>query len=86
MNVIYPHDSFIARLRWKAKKFGTEFIMIDPAYTSKTCCKCGLVHEDMTLKDRVMVCECGNVMDRDVNAAINIMNAGKTAMGVCCTY
>ncbi|NLA30230.1 MAG: transposase, partial [Methanomicrobiales archaeon] len=38
----------------------------------KTCCGCGAVH-DMPLWKRVMVCECGVVLDRDRNSAVNIM-------------
>ncbi|MFA7122028.1 MAG: zinc ribbon domain-containing protein, partial [Bacilli bacterium] len=42
-------------------------------YTSKTCCCCGKIHAEMTVRDRVMHCDCGTVLDRDRNAAINIM-------------
>ena len=48
---------------------------------------CGQIH-DMTLKDRTMICSCGNKMDRDINAAINIKNAGMNtilAESICCT-
>jgi putative transposase len=40
--------------------------------SSKTCCLCGTVH-DMPLSKRKMVCRCGNNIDRDLNAAINIL-------------
>jgi len=40
--------------------------------TSKPCCVCGKVH-DMPLSKRIMDCECGNKMCRDINAAINIL-------------
>ena len=41
--------------------------------TSKTCSWCGWIKEDLTLADRVFVCEdCGSVQDRDYNAARNI--------------
>lgn len=43
--------------------------------TSKMCCQCGQPHS-MTLSDRVMRCDCGNVMDRDHNAAVNIHRIG----------
>ena len=42
------------------------------APTSKTCSVCGAMH-GMPLDQRVMDCECGNVIDRDINAAINIL-------------
>jgi putative transposase len=40
--------------------------------SSKTCSGCGWVDEDLTLADRLFCCEqCGLVVDRDLNAAIN---------------
>lgn len=76
-----PLYRFISKLEWKCEKFGTILVKVNPAYTSKTCSKCGLIKEDLTLKDRVFECECGYINDRDVNAAINI-----AARGICCTY
>jgi putative transposase len=41
--------------------------------SSKTCSSCGTLRKDLTLKDRVFeCCECGLVMDRDLNAAVNL--------------
>ncbi|MGI5191703.1 RNA-guided endonuclease TnpB family protein [Promicromonospora sp. CA-289599] len=41
--------------------------------SSKTCSACGTVRKDLTLKDRTFECrECGHVMDRDLNAAVNL--------------
>ena len=41
--------------------------------SSKKCSKCGHIKSDLTLKDRIYKCnECGNVIDRDLNAAINL--------------
>lgn len=39
--------------------------------SSKTCCVCGQLH-DMPLSKRTMACGCGNIMDRDLNAAKNL--------------
>lgn len=45
--------------------------------SSKTCHYCGYVKEDLTLKEREWICPvCGNVIDRDLNASINILNEG----------
>ena len=49
--------------------------------TSKTCSCCGQIH-DMPLSVRVMACDCGLVLDRDLNAAINIKNAGMVLRGL----
>ena len=40
--------------------------------SSKKCCKCGRIKKKLRLFERVYHCECGNKMDRDHNAAINI--------------
>ena len=46
--------------------------------SSQLCSECGKKHPEM--KDyrnhRTMMCECGNVMDRDHNAAVNILKEG----------
>jgi len=44
--------------------------------TTKPCCECGKMH-DMPLSKRRMVCECGNNINRDLNAAINILRLAK---------
>ena len=40
--------------------------------SSKTCHECGTIHKHLTLKDRILKCECGNIVDRDYNASLNI--------------
>ena len=40
--------------------------------SSKKCCKCGRIKKELKLSERVYRCSCGNEMDRDHNAAINI--------------
>ena len=87
MSILAPKYLFEEQLEWKCKKFGSYFIKVSPKNTSRTCSVCGQIH-DMTLKDRTMICSCGNKMDRDINAAINIKNAGMNkilAEGICCT-
>ena len=42
--------------------------------SSKTCCKCGILKKDLKLKDRIFICTCGNNIDRDLNASINLRN------------
>jgi putative transposase len=42
--------------------------------SSKTCSICGAKKEELSLAERVYVCSCGNALDRDINAAINIKN------------
>ena len=45
--------------------------------SSKTCNHCGYVNSNLTLKEREWTCpQCGEVFDRDVNAALNIKKIG----------
>ena len=57
------------KLAWKGKKM----VKVDRFFpSSKKCCKCGRVKKELKLSERVYHCVCGNKMDRDCNAAINI--------------
>ena len=67
---------FLNFLEYKLKDRGKYFIKVDKWYpSSQICCKCGSKHK-LLLSDRTYRCECGNVIDRDYNAAINILNEG----------
>lgn len=65
--------AFRRLLEYKAKAAGVQVVVVNPAYTSQRCSGCGeLVKKD--LKTRVHACpNCGLVLDRDVNAARNIL-------------
>ena len=69
---------FIETLTYKAEWNDKEVIHIDRFFpSSKTCHKCGWINHNLTLNDRNWECsECCEVLDRDVNAAINIFNEG----------
>ena len=57
------------KLAWQGKKM----VKVDRFFpSSKKCCKCGRIKKELRLSERVYHCECGNKMDRDHNAAINI--------------
>lgn len=60
-------------LAFKSVEAGREMVLVNPAYTSKTCSNCGQVFENLTLADRWVECECGLSLDRDINAARNIL-------------
>lgn len=62
------------QLEYKAAWYGTELVVADRWFpSSKTCSGCGSVKADLTLADRVYECDgCGLVVDRDLNAAINL--------------
>lgn len=72
------YGSFLVKLEYKLERKGKTFIKVDRHYpSSKRCSCCGKIKEELKLSERVYVCSCGNVMDRDVNAAINIRNEGE---------
>ena len=61
-------------LRYKAESAGCEVVFVDPKGTTKTCCICEN-QKVMPLSERTYFCDnCGNHMDRDLNAAYNILN------------
>ena len=66
------------QLEYKTAKTGARLHIIDRWYpSSKTCSNCGSVKAKLSLNERVYRCdECGLSIDRDLNAAINIMVAG----------
>lgn len=65
---------FLQMLRYKAASAGCEVAKIDPRNTTKTCSKCDNVQK-MHLWNRVYRCRnCGVLMDRDYNSAINILH------------
>ena len=71
--------AFRTMLDYKLKENGYQGIYkIDKWFpSSKICRHCGHINKNLTLKDRVWVCpDCGEIIDRDLNAAINIRNKG----------
>ncbi len=62
------------QLLYKAEQYGSSVQLVDRWFpSSKTCHVCGWAKEDLTLADRVWVCEqCGAIHDRDLNAAIMV--------------
>ncbi len=82
------HDAswsqFIRCLTLKAENAGKWVIPVDPRNTSKRCSTCGTL-VPKTLRDRIHSCpQCGLSMDRDVNAALNILASGREAVGHDC--
>jgi len=69
---------FRRQLEYKTAKTGARLHVIDRWYpSSKTCSKCGRVKAKLSLAERVYKCDgCGLVIDRDLNAAVNILVAG----------
>ena len=67
--------------KYKAECAGSLVVTVNPRNTSKACSNCGcLVEKDLSV--RVHECDCGLVMDRDQNAAINILRLGLQSLGL----
>jgi putative transposase len=63
---------FTEMLQVKAAWAGRVITFVDPKYTSQVCSNCGAV-KSKTLEERWHSCECGCELDRDTNAAKNIL-------------
>ena len=72
------YHNFLEILNYKMEDRGKKLVKIDKNYpSSRKCSNCGYVREKLALDERSWICpECGVVLDRDVNAAINIRNRG----------
>ena len=66
---------FVSYTTCKAENAGRTVLFVTPAYTSQTCSGCGTVKKK-ALSERWHSCPCGSSLDRDHNAAINILRAG----------
>jgi putative transposase len=77
------------QLAYKAKWYGAEFLKVGRFYpSSKRCSGCGNVKKHLLLSERTYCCEnppCGLVIDRDLNAAINLkLWPQVSAVSACC--
>ncbi|MBY9008179.1 MAG: transposase, partial [Candidatus Lokiarchaeota archaeon] len=59
-------------MTYKAEKIGKRVIRIDESKTTQVCCKCGKAKK-RPIFERIINCDCGSHIDRDLNSAINIM-------------
>ncbi|WP_326793264.1 transposase [Streptomyces sp. NBC_00841] len=74
---------FRSLLEYKAQWHGREVIAVDRFFpSSKLCSVCGALQDKMPLHVRTWTCACGTTHDRDVNAARNLLAAGR-AVSAC---
>ncbi|NMG21220.1 RNA-guided endonuclease InsQ/TnpB family protein, partial [Brasilonema bromeliae] len=68
---------FRRQLTYKCELYGSKLVVVDRWFpSSKTCSNCGTKKETLSLSQRVFECgHCAFVIDRDLNAAINLKNA-----------
>ena len=67
-------------LEYFAQKFGKVTVAVPPQYTSQECSNCGRIVKK-SLSTRTHTCKCGCQLDRDENAAINILKKGLSTLG-----
>jgi putative transposase len=73
---------FTKLIAYKVEETGGQLVIVNPAYTSQACSQCGAIVEK-SLAVRVHRCpECGLELDRDVNAARNILQKAFVALGL----
>jgi len=74
---------FAQLIACKAVWAGRQFVAVYPAYPSADCSGGGHRKSDLTLADRIYHCiACGLVIDRDLNAALNILARGRACWGL----
>lgn len=71
---------FRAKLSYYAALFKKVLVAVNPRYTSQNCSACGKIVRK-SLSTRTHLCPCGCVLDRDYNAALNILKLGVEALG-----
>lgn len=75
---------FKRMLKYKANWYNRKIVYVDKFYpSSKTCHNCGYINKQLKLSDRQWVCpQCGEIIDRDYNAALNILDEGLRNLSV----
>lgn len=69
---------FKRQIEYKCNWSNVEFILADRWFpSSKLCSCCGMIKKDLKLSDRTYSCDCGNVIDRDFQASINLKAYGE---------
>ena len=70
---------FYRQIQYKCLWNNINFITADRFFpSSKLCSVCGNIKKDLKLSDRTYICECGNKIDRDYQASVNLCNYGKS--------
>lgn len=74
-------EEFRRQIEYKAMWNNIPVIIADRFFpSSKLCSCCGNIKKDLRLSDRIYKCECGNVIDRDYQAALNLKRYGEKAL------
>lgn len=72
---------FKRQIIYKAKWSNISVIIADRLFpSSKLCSCCGSVKKDLKLSDRIYKCKCGNIIDRDFQASLNLKQYGENVL------
>lgn len=72
---------FRRQIEYKSKWNNIPLIIADRFFpSSKLCSCCGNIKKDLKLTDRIYKCECGNIIDRDLNASLNLKIYGENVL------
>ena len=72
---------FRRQIEYKAKWNNIPVIIADRFFpSSKMCSCCGHIKKDLKLSDRIYKCECGNIINRDFQASLNLKKYGKNVL------
>ena len=72
---------FRRQIEYKSEWSNIPVIIADRFFpSSKLCSCCGTIKKDLKLSDRTYKCECGNVIDRDFQASLNLQTYGENVL------
>ena len=72
---------FRKMIEYKSKWNNIQFIIADKFFpSSKLCSCCGKIKKDLKLSDRTYKCDCGNIIDRDFQASLNLKIYGENIL------
>lgn len=72
---------FRRQMEYKSEWNNIQVIIADQFFpSSKLCSCCGKIKKDLKLSERIYKCECGNVVDRDLQAALNLKKYGEDVL------
>ena len=71
----WSYPKVLSKLSYMCEEQGVSLTLVNPAYTSQKCSKCGVICKT-NRQGKIYKCACGNNLDADYNAAINISHMG----------
>lgn len=74
---------FRRQIEYKSEWNNIQVVIADRFFpSSKLCSCCGNIKKDLKLSDRIYKCECGNIIDRDFQASLNLKIYGENVLSV----